>query len=242
MNAYKTIAIPAPCPLSPMAIKVFFHICAITRAEEVVRDMIRSLHFSGLYDEAEGVYCYVSGEARIIGTVLELLRTSGDKFRVMKCIPGDTSYERLTLEDIHNHVTANDNVLYIHSKGVSVYHQDDPNRLRCIDDWSYMMLYYLIRHYKLCQNLLERYDTVGINLKQIGRDGTPKPHWCGNFFWVRGDYFLGLPHKIGEAYYDPEQSFLFLNTPRVFEICSVNGINHYEDRCQPCKYIDHKLC
>lgn len=225
-----------------MAIKVFFHICAITRAEEVVKGMIRSIHFSGLYDDVETIFCYLSGNEHTITPVLDLISTSGQKFTVMKCVPEDTSYEKLTLEDIHKHVTADDKVLYIHSKGVSVYHQDNPTRLKCIDDWNYVMLYYLVRHYKLCLNLLNTHDTVGINLKQIGRDGTPRPHWCGNFWWVRGDYFLGLPHKIGEAYYDPEQAFIFLNNPRAFELCSIKDINHYLDRCEPLKYIDHKIC
>lgn len=224
-----------------MPIRVFFHICAITRAEEVVSGMVRSIHFSGLYDAAEAICCYLSGQEHTIRAVLELLHASGQKFRIMRCAPGDTSYERLTLEDIHNHISAQDKILYIHSKGVSVYHQDDPGRNRCIDDWTYLMMYYLVRHYRACLDLLDSHDTVGVNLQQIGRDGTPRPHWCGNFFWVRGDYFLGLPHRIGDAYYDPEQAFLFLNSPRAFDMCSVSGINHYLDRCPPLKYIDSKL-
>jgi len=224
-----------------MAIKIFFHICAITRALDVVKDMIRSIHFSGLYDETERIYCYICGDEPIIKDVIQLIRISGAKFKIMICSPNDTTYERLTLEDIHNHVGNDDKILYIHSKGVSIYHQDDPQRLNCIDDWSYLTLYYLVRHYKICIDLLNNHDTVGINLKQIGRDGTIKPHWCGNLFWVTGEYFLKLPHVIGLNYYDPEQSFLFLKNPIAFELCSVKDINHYTDRCEPFKYIDIKL-
>lgn len=221
-----------------MAIKVFFHICAITRAEAVVRNMVRIIQFSGLYDAAEKIYCYISGEEEIIQRIVTYLGTSGNKFTVMKTAPHDTSYERLTLEDIHHHVTETDRILYIHSKGVSPNHQTDLHELQCIDDWCDAMMYYLVRHYRKCLEYLEKYDTVGINLKLKGRDSPCENHWSGNFWWVRGDYFLTLPTKIGPRYYDPEQTFLFVNNPRICEIFCTGKIDHYHDLCQPFKYID----
>lgn len=215
-----------------MAVKVFFHICAITRAEEVVCDMVRSIHFSGLYDAAETIYCYISGEQGIISRIVEFLRTSGDRFVVVKIAPGDISYERLTLEDIHNHVSPEDKILYIHSKGVSCHHQGHPEVLRRIDDWNYVMLYYLVRHYKFCIDKLDNCDAVGVNY-------IPNPaHFSGNFWWVRGDYFLTLPTRIGNSYFDPEIAFLCVNNPRIFEIYSTKMVNLYEQRYEPFKYID----
>lgn len=225
-----------------MAIKIFFHICAITRAEQVVNNFIRSIHYSGLYDDAHLIYCYISGKMEIIKKIIDLLNLSGGKFVIVKCVPNDISYERLTLEDIHNHVDRTDQILYIHSKGVSIYHQDSPERLRCIDDWCDVMLYYLIRHYKTCLEYLQTHHTVGVNYKKIGRDGSNSPHWSGNFWWVRGDYFLTLPHIIGPHYYEPEQRFLFVNNPKYFEIYQMIGdTNCYEERYEPFKYIDTKL-
>jgi hypothetical protein len=214
-----------------MAIKIFFHICAITRVLDVVQNMLRSIIYSGMYDEVERIYCYISGEEDLIYKVIHLLHEYGSKFTVVKAIIGDTSYERLTLEDIHHHVTAMDKILYIHSKGVSVYHQLHPEYLPCIDDWTEVMMYFLIRHYKICVEKLETVDTVGVSYKN-------ENHWCGNFWWVRGDYFLTLPTKIGPHYYDPEKNFLFVNKPRIYEIHNTGEINHYAERYPFQKYID----
>jgi len=56
-----------------MTIKVFFHICCINNALTIVRDMVRSIHFSGLYDDAEGIYCYIAGEDKIITDMIAFL-------------------------------------------------------------------------------------------------------------------------------------------------------------------------
>lgn len=224
-----------------MGIKVFFHICAITRAEVVVKDMIRSIHFSGLYDDADGIYCYITGEPETMKTVHELLTTSGSKFRIMKFVPNDASYERFTLEDIHNHVDGSDRILYIHSKGVSYYHQDDPNRIKRIDDWRDLMLYYLVRHWRACIDRLEQCDTVGICFMRNGVNNEIMPHWCGNFWWSRGDYLLTLPTRIGKSYYDPEQGFLFVNNPRAYEMYPMPPINFYHERYEPYKYVDSRI-
>lgn len=223
-----------------MAIKVFFHICAITRAEQVVKEFIRCIHFSGLYDDAHLIYCYLSGTEDIIEKVVSIINTAGCKFVIIKCVPNDTSYERLTLEDIHNHVDKTDKVLYIHSKGVREHYQNNPFQLQCIDDWRDAMLYYLIRHYKKCIEKLEEYDTVGMQYSKVYE--IRNPHWSGNFWWVRGDYFLTLPHKIGSEYHDPELNFLFVNNPRFVEIYRiVDNKDRYHHRYEPFKYIDNKL-
>lgn len=222
-----------------MAIKIFFHICAITRAEHVVKEFIRSIHFSGLYDEVHLIYCYISGVPDIIQKIIELLHLSGGKFVIIKCIPHDTSYERLTLEDIHNHVDKTDKILYIHSKGVREEYQHNQVQLQCIDAWRDTMLYYLIRHYKKCINLLDNYDTIGINYYKL-HDRIP--HWSGNFWWVRGDYFLTLPHKIGPGYNEPELNFLFINNPSWYELYHMtDSVDCYYVRYDPFKYIDNKL-
>lgn len=221
-----------------MAIKIFFHICAITRCKDIVKHFINCIYFSGLYDDCDKIYCYVSGEIEIIEQVLQLISISGKKFCVIKCIPHDDSFERLTLEDIHNHVDITDKILYIHSKGVRKEYQNNINLLTCIDDWTNTMLYYLIRHYKTCINRLDTYDTVGVTLNSnIDNSGR---HWSGNFWWVTGDYFVKLPYSIGKKYHDPELNFLFLKNPKYFEIHRIEN-NCYNNRYEPYKYIDSVL-
>lgn len=215
-----------------MAVKVFFHICAITCAEIVVHEMVQNILFSGLYDEVEKIYCYLSGEETMIDRIVLYLRNSGSKFTIVKIAPHDTTYERITLEDIHHHVCGEDKILYIHSKGVSVHCCVPLERMLCVQDWRNMMLYFLVRHYRTCLEKLDTHDTVGVNYH------SDIPHWSGNFWWIRGDYLLTLPTKIGPAYLDPEFHFVFVNRPRWYEMYSSGESNLYEERHPPCKYVD----
>ncbi len=218
-----------------MAIKIFFHICAITRAETVVKDIIRSIHFSGLYDDTEKIYCYISGEPEMITTIISILNTSGSKFSIIKCVPNDTSYERLTLEDIHNHIDKTDKLLYLHTKGVSYQYENNINITNCIDDWTYLMLYHLVRHYKMCLEKLDYCHLVGCLYNKDVK------HFSGNFWWSRGDYFLTLPTSIGPDYFDPELEFICTKDPIVYDIYSSDGTDLYYTRYQPYKYVDNTI-
>lgn len=217
-----------------MAIKIFFHICAITCAEKIVHEMVQTIIFSGLYNEVEKIYCYLSGEQDMIHRIVVYLMEQGTKFVVMKIAPNDTSYERITLEDIHNHVGPEDKILYIHSKGVTKHRALPPQSLR-VQDWRNMMLYFLVRHFRTCLEKLENHDTIGVNYHSYS------PHWSGNFWWVRGNYFLTLPTKIGPAYSDSELQFLFLNKPIFYEMYNSGNKNLYDERHNPNTYVDHPV-
>lgn len=217
-----------------MAIKIFYHICAINQVISIVKEFINAVHFSGLYDEVEGIYCYISGQVFWGQQVIELLSRSGCKFKIQKFVPEDTTMERLTLCDIHNHVDDTDLILYLHSKGNSNHHQTNHYKLQCISDWRYMMIYYLIGKYQQCiKHLQQGIDTVGCNLKT-----EPSLHFSGNFWWVRGSYFLTLPHTIGPDYFDSELNFLFLNQPSYYSIHDSNK-EQYSMLYSPSRYIDN---
>jgi hypothetical protein len=216
-----------------MAIKVFYHICALTRVAEIVQEAVTALHFSGLYDEAEAIYCFISGDEDLAAKVEALLRRSGKKFMIAKMEPGDNTFERLTLENIHRYVEATDRILYIHSKGVSPQHQIKAQKRQCIDDWRYLMLYYLVGKYKECLSHLEKVDTVGVNYTF---NGNTRRAFSGNFWWVRGSYFITLPKQIGPDYYDVELKFLFLNNP-TYHCLHQTRNNHYRSEYPPECYV-----
>lgn len=211
------------------AIKVFFHICAITKAYAIVDEMVQCIINSGLYQEVEGIYCYVSGDESLGSKIINLLTCSGKKFKIVKFVPNDTSYERLTLQDMHKHIQPTDKVLYVHSKGVSQHHVDEPHRFQCIEDWRRMIMYFLVGRFRECLHMLDTYETVGVNERQ--------DHWNGNFWWVRGDYFLTLPHEIDADYYAPEVRFLFLNKPTFKPIYNSSCPQHYDHRYEPINYL-----
>jgi hypothetical protein len=212
-----------------MAVKVFIHICAINHIADVLREIVTCMHMSGLYADAERIYCYIAGEPNKIEWVVAFLRRSGKRFHIVQTAPGDTSYERLTLEDAHRHITPDDQVLYIHTKGVSKARESQQTPF--IKDWVYMMEYFLIGRYRECLAHLETVDTVGVNYR------AHPPHWSGNWWWVRGDYFLKLPHKIGSDYFDPELKFLFTMGARHYEIYGSQHHDHYKIFWEPIRFV-----
>jgi len=188
-----------------MAIKVFYHVCAINHCMMVVDDYVTKMRYSGLYDACDTVYVCISGEQGLADAVAMFLQRSGKKYRVIANKPGDAQYERLTLHSMFEHVNPEDLVLYTHSKSVS--HPGFPQRLR---DWVDLMHFHLIARWRKCVELLTHdVDVVGTMYTD-----SPEPHFSGNFWWARGDYFLTLPRTIGPGYYDPELKFLFASSPR----------------------------
>lgn len=212
-----------------MATKVFYHICAINNALDVVKTHVMMIHFSGLYEDATAIYCCICGEEPLIHEIVSFLSTAGKKFIIHKVAPGDTSYERLTLTAIHDLITPIDYILYIHSKNVR-YKND------CVEDWSRMLSYFVIKHHDICKNILRQgYDAVGCNYHN--GDGRYPYHFSGNFWWTRGSYFLTLPRYIGPDYYDPE-FYICQNNPRVHCIYMSN-VGHHSTPWKLCKYVDH---
>ena len=79
-----------------------------------------------------------------------------------------------------------------------------------------------MKEHKVCTRLLERYDTVGVNLLEN--------HYSGNFWWARGDYYLTLPDHIEEDCFALE---LFLlkshnDSSKAFSLWQ-SDVNHYHD-------------
>lgn len=178
-----------------MAIKVFYHVAALNHWEMVVRDHVAKLIFSSLYDVVEAVVCICVGpEAERAGA---LLRGFGAKFHIHTCDSEDKSGERKTLMAIPSLVTAEDQVLYIHSKGVTKIPPSEP-----VYYWQWYMDYFLIKDHARCRTLLKDHDVVGLDFYPLS-----KPHFSGNFWWARGDWI----HQL--ALYDgPEEADKYTHT------------------------------
>lgn len=101
---------------------------------------------------------------------------------------GDTTFERLTLLRIKDTITPRTRILYMHSKGV----RHSPKDGAIIQHWRVMMEYFLVRHWRTCQCLLQLYDTVGICLRTNPPDIAWPTHYSGNFWWTTGAWWLGL--------------------------------------------------
>lgn len=192
-------------------IKIFYHIYAVKdRWLTIVQDQMTKLLYSGLLHKCEA--CFIT----IVGPDYNACRAYVTQFPnvFIKVSSADTTMERLTLLNIHQHIKPEDYVLYIHSKGVTKYDID------IVRDWRHLMEWCLIGNHAKCIALLEKHDAVGINRIQ-----EPRPHFSGNFWWTKGSHYLKLPHHIGPEYTDPEMYLLSVDcwTYSLFE----SGMNHY---------------
>lgn len=211
--------------MSEHPIKIFYHIYASTGSwQPIVHDQMTKLLYSGLLMECTA--CFVT----IVGPDYDECRkyviTYPNVF--IRVVPSDDSYERLTLLSIHHHIKPEDFILYIHSKGVTKYDLD------IVRDWRNLMEWCLIKNYKMCLDLLQNHDVVGIN-----RHPDPVPHFSGNFWWTKGSHYMKLPDTIGSEYTDPEMYIMSIDcwTYSLFE----SGVNHYTETYPLLRYVKEKL-
>lgn len=221
-------------------ILVFYHIYCNTNTEDIVKDQIINIIFSGLYKRVDTIHCFLVGEPGPIKKMEELLSSSGKKFKVTARGPHDKTYERFTLlkmRDPNAHlIQPQDKLLYIHSKGVS--REKDDN----VFWWKNYMEYFLFTKADECLTLLDTYDTVGVKWTHNAsfQDYIVPDHYSGNFWWTKGSYFMTLPTEIGPRYTDPE-SYITQGKPKHYALDThvhKPGHNFYNVAVPPKFYAD----
>lgn len=195
-----------------MKLKVFYHICAINHCVSVVEEQMAALLYSGLLGapELDGVYCFLTAnDGFSLNYIKTLLGRYGSKINIATESLDTTRYERFTLESIADYLDDIDGVLYIHSKGVS---QTDPEKVVNVVAWTRAMNYYVIGRWRECVGYL---NDAGGSADIVGAYYAPHPlpHFQGNFWWARADYFKKLPRTIGAGYLEPELNFVFRASP-----------------------------
>ena len=85
--------------------------------------------------------------------------------------------ELVTLRHLYNYKEKYKNILYLHSKGVTL-----PDNIN-VQHWVNYMEHFTINNWETCMGFLEEYDTCGVELRNI-----PMKHYSGNFWWVSTKY------------------------------------------------------
>jgi GR25 family glycosyltransferase involved in LPS biosynthesis len=116
-------------------------------------------------------------------------------------------------------------ILYLHTKGIS------NNNDQKIQDWTNMMLYFLIEKSNICIDHLKQYDAVGCNLST----NTKTPHFSGNFWWSKSSYIKSLPYLHNNIKHDAEWWILRNHTCKYISIHNSN-VNHYHELYPLSKY------
>ena len=116
-------------------------------------------------------------------------------------------------------------VLYIHTKGVSYQVRHPP-----IDDWTNMMIYFLVERHRRAFHLLSSGEFQAAGSNHVRTNG--QEFFSGNMWWATATFLAQLaPLGWTEWKYGGENWLLSDKTIscRVYELHD-SGTNHYRDR------------
>jgi hypothetical protein len=156
---------------------IYFHIATIGEYQEIFDEIYTQFVESNLIDNVETINLCIVGQG-------DLNVQLNDKIRIYQ--DSDiNSGEFFTLDKIKffsDYSEENYKILYIHTKGVTT-----PDN-QCIIDWRKYMTYFNVCQYQKCFDLLDEYDSCGVDLVN-----DPALHYSGNFWWANSSYIKKLP-------------------------------------------------
>lgn len=156
---------------------IYFHIATIGEYQEIFDEIYTQFVESNLIDNVETINLCIVGQG-------DLNVQLNDKIRIYQ--DSDiNSGEFFTLDKIKffsDYFEENYKILYIHTKGVTT-----PDN-QCIIDWRRYMTYFNVCQYQKCFDLLDEYDSCGVDLVN-----DPALHYSGNFWWANSSYIKKLP-------------------------------------------------
>jgi len=179
-------------------LKLFYHI--YTTDDQYgslffIDEQIKRLQYSELIDAAS-CFAIITGPA---ADAAWYLVDRSRRFRILDYtdVSEDPQYEGRTLSQIYNHTTEDDQVIYIHTKGISYLIGDrtlngtlSVKNFKAINGWRDTMEQYIIDQW---QDRLkaDQWHTQGCFLKL-----DPWPHYMGNMWWAQGRYIRSLPDPL----------------------------------------------
>lgn len=201
---------------------IYIHVCCINNWKEIFNKLVADIKKSGLYDNIDEIRCVF------------LTRNSKDADYIkdpkikIKVLSDYGLYEVPTINMIHQDAQKEDfNVLYIHTKGVSVRNQNNP----FVKDWVEYLIYFNIYLFQTCIDKLSMFDAVGVNLQN-----EPTLHFSGNFWWSKSEHIKKL-NPCEAAYWSPEFWIAYRKKGKYLSLWNSN-INHYVTRYPSYEYID----
>ena len=200
---------------------IYYHCFCINDYEDRVLRTFEKIKRSGLLDQIDRIKLVCVGKPS--QQIMDLPKVETILCR-SNCI-----HEAITLNYMY-HSNIYENVLYLHSKGVT--RLGDKN----INSWIDYMEYFCIERYQDRLRELQQYDATGVNI-QYHYEFTTSLLYSGNFWWSKSSYLKTLPSIIGPSYNDPE--FWIINQTTkwycVFR-SGLEGMGHYTSRYLPHHY------
>jgi hypothetical protein len=86
----------------------------------------------------------------------------------------------------------NDQVLYIHTKGITstdnLLRKGNAEYFKKYYYWRQYLIWGVIENWKTCVDALKTHDVAGVNYYDL-----PTPHYSGSFWWVNAGHIWNLP-------------------------------------------------
>ena len=199
---------------------IYFHICCINNYKDIFNNFINKIKESGLYDNIKEIRCCILGKGDISTDSKIVIRDRNENINLYETYTINLLYEDSLKEDF--------NVLYIHSKGIT-------RSSKYVNDWVNYLCYFNFYHYKKCIKLLEKNDTVGVNLHH-----SPEIHYSGNFWWSKSEYIKKLEKSV---YQHPNSPEFWLTEKNIGKYKSLweSNVNHYEEPYPEELYMDKNI-
>lgn len=145
--------------------------------QNIVGDLLQAIKDSGLHDELKSI--------ALISTDRYCGATPMSKGKVSMMIDSSMPYEYPALNYIYELRSDFDNVLYMHTKGVS---RREPEIMPNVAAWRKYMTYFCVDRWQDRLKALELFDVTGCQWQM-----EPWPHFSGNFWWSRMSHIRKLP-------------------------------------------------
>jgi hypothetical protein len=191
-----------------------YFICCIGDYLHIVNDQIQKLINSGLYSKTKEIICFVCMET---SECLQLLNNY-DKIKIIST--NENLYEQFAINNYKKYIDCESYYLYyIHSKSVT-------QKEKCFFDWRNLCDYFTINKWRLNVELLNYYDSVGINMKNY-----PKKHYSGNFWWSKSEHLNKLK-DINDAYLSCEMyvfNYMKTNCVSLYQSYVTHGNTEYNE-------------
>lgn len=160
---------------SSVPVSGFIHVATHGRWREILEEIFKSLHASGLYERTDRIH------VGLVGEEIATFTPPDSKVQIVHRSTNIQEFEFPTLRNLHEYCqTHSCFVYYLHTKGVF---RDSES----VDLWRQYMLHFVVERHADCIAALAQNDVCGVNWQQ-----TPWPHFSGNFWWARSDYIKQL--------------------------------------------------
>ena len=222
---------------------IYYHVCLINNWEKVTNKIFQEINKSGLIDIIENLFIFILGDITIdnIEKIKKIIQMN-PKYKIISFNKNIQLYERHTLNTLLDDCKSrnkykNCKILYLHSKGITK--PDHKN----VEDWVNYLIYFNINQHIDCINMLDNYDTCGVNLLE-----QPVMHYSGNFWWANSEYIKMLAPLsiIIQTNFNSNQEYCNYYVQPEMWICSKtkksislwnSNINHYNNSYKPDKYV-----